>query len=173
MNQVKNLDIKLRRLEMRDNEKISILLNNRKILDNLRDCIPYPYKIEDAEFFIESKEKESPHQTFGIEVDEELCGVIGLAKQSDVYKRTAEIVYWIGEKYWGKGIATKSIELITKYGFLELNLERIYAGVFEFNNSSMKVLEKNGYRKEGVFKNAIVKNGKIYNEHRYAKLKNE
>ena len=85
-------------------------------------------------FFIDLTTKENPQQTFGILADGELCGVIGLVLQKDVYRLTAEIGYWIGEQYWGKGITTKAIELITKYGFEDLALERLHAGVFDFNS---------------------------------------
>ena len=95
---------------------------------------------------------------------------IGLTIQKDVYKKSAEIGYWIGEPFWGNGIATKAVELITEYGFNKLALNRVYAGVFEYNITSMKVLEKNGYKKEGIFKNAILKNDKVYDEHRFFKL---
>ncbi len=71
----------------------------------------------------------------------------------------------------GKGIVTKAVAMITGYGFNELGLIRIHTGIFEHNIASMRVLEKNGYKKECVFKRSIIKNGEIMNEHRYAKLK--
>ncbi|MFK7808566.1 MAG: GNAT family N-acetyltransferase [Saprospiraceae bacterium] len=166
--------IQLRRLNQSDIYQIAKLANNKKVWDNLRDYIPFPYQEKDAAFFIRLIEKEKPAQTFGIITQEgELTGVIGLVLQNDVYRLTAEIGYWLGEDYWGKGIATKAIELITKYGFEELQLERIHTGVFEFNTASMKALEKNGYKKEGIFRNNVIKNGKICDEHRYSKLRNE
>ncbi len=166
--------IKLRTLEFSDKEKLVTIANNKNIWDYLRDYMPYPYYEKDAIFFIELTEKENPKQTFGIITEKgELCGIIGLVLQKDVYRLTAEIGYWLGEEYWGKGIATKAIELITTYGFEQLKLERIHTGVFDFNIASMKALEKNGYNKEGIFRNSIIKNGEIYDEHRYAKLKNE
>lgn len=167
-------EIKLRRILKSDAPQIAKLANNKKVWDNLRDYMPYPYEEKDALFFLELTEKENPHQTFGIlNTDGELSGVIGLVLQKDVYRLTAEIGYWLGEDHWRKGIATKSIALITKYGFEKLKLERIHTGVFEFNIASMKALEKNGYRKDGIFRNTIIKNGKIYDEHRYSKLKND
>lgn len=166
------MKIGLRSLEESDSAQIARLINNKKIWDNLRDYIPYPYKMEDADYFIDCAKKQPLAQTFAIILDDgELCGVISLESQSDIYRMTAELGYWIGEKYWGKGIATKAIALITKHGFEELKLERIYAGVFGFNIPSMKVLEKNGYALEGVFRNAIIKNDKILDEHVFAKLK--
>ena len=162
--------IKLRDLEITDTEKLTELADNKSIWDNVRDYLPHPYKLSDAEFFINSVKKENPRQNFGIEYEGELCGVIGLIVQNDVYKKSAELGYWIGEYYWGKGIATKAVELITKYGFEKLQIIRIYSSVFENNIASMKVLEKNGFLREGVFKKAVVKNEIIMDEHRYYKL---
>ncbi len=162
--------IKIRHLKLSDKADLAKLANNKKIWDNLRDYIPFPYKESDAEFFIDLTNKEDPKQTFGIEYKGKLSGIIGLVIQKDVYKKSAEIGYWIGEAFWGNGIATKAVELITEYGFDKLNLNRIYTGVFEYNLASMKVLEKNGYEKEGIFKNAILKNEKICDEHRFFKL---
>lgn len=162
--------IKIRPLKLSDKTELTKLANNKKIWDNLRDYIPFPYEKSDAEFFIDLTNKEEPKQTFGIQFNGKLSGIIGLVIQNDVYKKSAEIGYWIGEPFWGNGIATKAVELITEYGFDKLDLNRIYTGVFEYNEASMKVLEKNGYQKEGIFKNAILKNDKICDEHRFFKL---
>ena len=167
---MKKGEVHIRPLQHADQSELAKLANNKKIWDNLRDYIPYPYTDNDAEIFINITKNETPQQTFGIEFQHKLCGVIGLIVQEDVYKKSAEIGYWIGEPYWKKGIASKAVSLITEYGFNELLLNRIYTGVFEYNVGSMKVLEKNGFEQEGIFKNAIVKNGKVYNEHRYYKL---
>ncbi len=163
----------IRPLELSDKSALAKLANNKKVWDNLRDHIPFPYSEDDAEVFINLSKNDNPTQNFGITYKGEICGVIGLVAQKDVYRKSAEIGYWVGEPYWGKGIATKAVGLITAYGFDKLHLVRIYAGVFEFNVASMTVLEKNEYINEGVFKNAIFKNGKMYNEHRYYKLNKE
>ncbi len=168
-----NQVVKLRPLKVSDKFHLAQFANNKKIYDNVRDHFPFPYSEDNAESFINLTTEEDPKQNFGIEYKGDLCGVIGLILKKDVYRKTAEIGYWIGEPYWGKGIATKAVELITEYGFDELNLVRIYAGVFDFNIESMKVLEKNGFKKEGIFKNAVLKNERICDEHRYYKLKKE
>jgi len=162
--------VNIRPLEFSDKSELARLINNKSVWDNLRDYIPFPYSEKDADFFISLTKEESPQQSFAIDFKEKLCGVIGLLIRKDVYRRSAEIGYWLGEPYWGLGIATKAVGLITKYGFEELNLNRIYAGVFEYNVASMKVLEKNGFEKEGIFRNAILKNNQVYDEHRYFKL---
>ena len=105
-----------------------------------------------------------------IEYEGKFCGMMGLTAQHDVYRRTAEIGYWLGEPFWNKGIATTAVKLITDYGFNALGFIRIHTGIFEYNIASMKVLEKNGYKKDGVFEKNIIKNGKIVDEHRYSKI---
>jgi len=167
---LKSKEVKLRELHLSDKSQLAKLANNKNIWINLRDAFPYPYGEGNAEFFINRVKEEKPKQNFGIEYNGDLCGVIGLIIQKDVYSKSAEIGYWIGESFWGKGIATKAIELITDYGFEDLKLIRIYAGVFEFNTASMKALEKNGYKKEGISRKALIKNDKVLDEHRYFKL---
>ena len=158
----------LRPLEDSDSSALARLANNKNIWDNLRDFIPFPYTKDDAIFFINLTKQEKPQMTFAIEFEDQLCGVVGLVAQQDVYRKTAEIGYWIGEPFWNKGIATSAVGLITDYGFDQLGLLRIYTGVFEYNIGSMKVLEKCGYKKDGVFEKAVIKNGQIWNEHRYS-----
>jgi len=159
--------LKLRPFRDSDSKKLAELCNNRKIWDNLRDYIPFPYTEDNADDFIKYCQSEAPQFTFAIEYNKELVGTIGLVRQTDIYKLTAEIGYWIGEPYWGKGIATKAVRLITEYGFNNLGLVRIHTGVFDFNKGSQRVLEKAGYKLECIFEKSIVKNEKICNEYRY------
>lgn len=166
-------NITLRRLTDDDKEQLALLANNKKVWDNLRDIMPYPYTTDNAGFFINISKQETPPLTFAIEFDGQFAGVIGLIPQQDVYKKTAEIGYWIGEPFWNKGIATTSVKLITQYAFDQLDFIRLHTGVFEYNTASMKVLEKCGYRKDGVFEKAIIKNGRIWDEHRYSILRKE
>lgn len=168
---LKEGNIILRPLRDNDATILAQLANNRKIWINVRDLLPSPYSIDDANNFISLSQNENPQMSFAIEFNNQFCGMVGLAAQSDVYKRTAEIGYWIGEPYWNKGIATIAVKLLTAYGFDQLDFIRIHTGVFEYNIGSMKVLTKNGYEKDGVFKKSILKDGKIYDEHRFSKTK--
>jgi [ribosomal protein S5]-alanine N-acetyltransferase len=160
-------NIKLREFRDSDRQELAELCNNKKVWDNLRDYIPFPYTENDAKEFIDFCKKESPQQTFAIEFNEKFAGCIGLVKQSDIYKLTAEIGYWIGEPFWGKGITTKAVRLITDYGFSKLGLVRIYSGVFDYNKASQRVLEKAGFKLECIFEKSIFKNNQIYDEYRY------
>lgn len=164
-------DILLRPLSDSDKYELARLANNKKIWDNVRDYFPFPYTESHAENFIMLLKSENPEVTFAIEYQRKLAGVIGLVPQNDVYRKTAEIGYWIGEQFWGKGIATAATKLITQYGLYELDFARLHTGVFEYNIASMKVLEKCGYKKDGIFEKAVFKNKKLWDEHRYSKIK--
>ncbi len=162
--------IVLRSLTLADAAPLARLADNKKIWDNLRDYIPFPYRESDARAFIAHVLKEKPQQTFAIAHEGVLCGVVGLVVQQDVYRRSAEMGFWLGEPYHGRGIATRAVALITAYAFKELKLVRVFAGVFDHNTASMRVLEKNGYLKEGILRKAVYKNGRLLDEHRYAIL---
>jgi len=157
----------LRPFEDSDSEKLTELCNNRKIWDNLRDYIPFPYTEQNAKDYIKHCKNENPQFTFAIEFNGEFVGSIGLVRQTDVYKMTAEIGYWIGEPYWRMGITTRAVRLISEYGFSYLGLVRIFTGVFDFNKGSQKVLEKAGFKLECIFEKSILKNNKICDEYRY------
>ena len=115
--------------------------------------VPYPYRIEDALNFIKSSYddfKLPKAITFAIDYKYKslllLAGTIGI-KDIDYVNKKADIGYWIGKQYQGKGIATECVKLIVNYVFDELKLEEILAYVFPDNNSSIRVLKKNGFEK--------------------------
>jgi len=162
--------IVLRGFRDSDVPQLTLLCNNRNIWDNLRDYIPYPYTEKDAVQFIGVCTSEAPQCTFAVEYNNILAGSIGLVLQKDVYRLSAETGYWIGEPFWGKGLATQAVQLIANYGFEELNLARIFTGVFGFNRASQRVLEKAGFLMEGISRNAVYKNGVLCDEYRYSKL---
>lgn len=166
-----NTNVRLRRLSVADKQVIARLCNNKNIWDNLRDSFPIPYSEKDAEEFIKLCMDENPAATFGINYKGDFAGVVGLVKQKDVYRLTAELGYWIGEPFWGLGIATKAVNLIVQYGFDTLGLMRIYSGVFEYNKASQRVLEKAGFNLDCILEKAVIKNGIICDEFRYSILK--
>jgi len=160
--------MRLREFRKSDIKLLAGLCNNKKIWDNLRDYIPHPYTEKDAEEFIGFCKNENPQLTFAIEVEGEFAGSIGLVRQKDVYRLSAEIGYWLGEPYWGKGIMTEAVWQLTEYGFSRLGLVRIYTGVFDFNRASQRVLEKAGFKLECISEKALIKNDRICDEYKYA-----
>jgi ribosomal-protein-alanine N-acetyltransferase len=163
--------VRLRPLRYADRERLAELANNKKIWNNLRDMFPYPYTLVEADKFLDSVKQQEPQVTLAIEYDFQFAGVIGLVPQPDVYKKGAEIGYWIGSPFWGKGIASKALMLATNYAFGTLGFERLFAGVFEGNEASKRVLEKCGFQLEGISKKAVFKNNKLMDEYRYGKVR--
>ena len=145
------------------------LLNNENISKWLLQ-IPFPYTLQDAEFWI-NKCKENPEEkkdfAFAIETEGSLIGGIGLHIKSE---HSAEVGYWLGEKHWGKGYMSEALKEITSYGFNELSLVRITAHVFEGNIRSEKLLIKNGYEYEGFLKKSHKKGDIYFNTKLYAKV---
>jgi [ribosomal protein S5]-alanine N-acetyltransferase len=138
--------------------------NNRKIWRNLRDRFPYPYTPADADAFLRSVIGLTPETSFAIAVDGAATGGIGLTLAEDIHRRTAELGYWLGEEYWGRGIASAAVRAVTEYAFSHHDLVRIWAGVFAWNPGSMRVLEKVGYLREATLRKSAFKDGEIVDE---------
>lgn len=162
--------VTLRNFRRTDKYRMAELANNEKVAINLRDAFPHPYSVADAQQFINSFIGQKPVQIFAIEYEGKYVGNIGLVKQADVYSKSAELGYFIGEPYWNRGITTRAVNLICEYGFRELDVVRIYSGIFEFNSPSQRVLEKCGFSREAVLRSAVCKKGVMYDEIRYAKV---
>ena len=107
---------------------------------------------------------------FAIEVKGKAVGGIGILLKDDIYKKNVEIGYWLGEEYWGQGIISSAITEIVDYTFRNFDVFRIYAGVFEYNLASMRVLEKAGFHKETIQIKSLLKEGELFDEHIFVKL---
>lgn len=169
-NIINNNKIALRQFKIEDVKDLAELCNNKKIWDNLRDFIPYPYTEEHAKSFIEFCLQDQNLTTFAIEYNSNFVGAIDLVLEKDIYRLSAEIGYWLGEPYWGKGIATEAVKMIVEYGFTKLNLLRIFTGVIDRNIASKRVLEKAEFKLDCIFEKAIIKNNVICDEYRYSIL---
>lgn len=162
--------IELRKMTNADKYNIAELANNPKIAINLRDGFPHPYTVADAENFLNLYANDQDAMIFGIFYADQYCGNTGLHREKDVYRRNAELGYFIGEKFWNMGIATKAVKLIVNYGFENTDIVRIYAGVFDYNQASMRVLEKCGFTLEAKLKYRVFKNNVLCHEFHYSKL---
>ncbi len=167
------MEISLSRSSLRpwkpgDEESLVRHANSRVIWRNLRDAFPHPYTQSDARRWIKMANPTQPITNFAIVVDGEAAGGIGLALKDDVFRRSAEIGYWLGEQYWGRGIVTEAVRAVTDYAFASFDLCRVFAGVFEWNPASMRVLEKAGYEFESRVKKSVTKDGETIDELIYA-----
>lgn len=107
---------------------------------------------------------------FIIEVDGEAAGGVGLTLGDDIERCSAEVGYWLGSEYWGRGIATAALSRICRYAFDELGLLRVFATPIVWNPASFRVLEKAGFYREGIMRNACIKDGTVTDMVLYAKM---
>ncbi|HEX4209623.1 MAG TPA: GNAT family protein [Candidatus Binataceae bacterium] len=164
--------VTLRRWRKEDCKPLAELANNRKIWLNLRDRLPFPYTTADAEDWIaHCASEEGPSTQFAIEADGQLTGGIGFEALSDVNRLGAEIGYWIGEPFWGRGIATAALIEASQRAFADFPFERLQAMVFAWNAASMRVLEKAGYQLEGRLRRSVIKDSRIIDSLIYARLR--
>ena len=145
--------------------------NNRNVVRMLRDRFPHPYTEADANAWLSKVVWQQPPISFAIDVGGEAVGGIGIIPQSDVHRLSAEIGFWLGEDYWGKGITTEAVKALSEYAMHEFHLCRLYAQVFSPNRASARVLEKAGYMLEGILKKAVVKDGEMLDLIVYAYVK--
>lgn len=159
----------VRSWKWKDRDSIVRHANNRNVWINLRDRFPHPYTLSDARNWLESVVDRRPETNFAIaNVNDEAVGGIGFILQQDVGRRSAEVGYWLGEEYWGRGLATQAVKVITEYAFVHYDICRLYAHVFEWNVASTRVLEKAGYLLEGRLKKSVIKDGKTIDQLMYA-----
>ena len=165
--------IGIRKWKLEDKTTLAENLNNVKILDNLRDGLPFPYTEKDAEDFIRAMLSADEDKTFAFAVtaDDKVIGSIGIFRCGNIHYRTAELGYYIGEPYWGNGYTTEAVRQICSYVFDNTDIIRIFAEPFESNAASCRVLEKAGFACEGVLRCNAFKNGKLENMKMYALIK--
>lgn len=165
----------LRQWRPEDAGDLAETINNPNILNNLRDGIPYPYSVKDAEEFIGAMLAADPANNFAfaITVDDRAVGSISISRCANIHSRTAELGYYLGEAYWGKGLCTSAVRQACRHVFDSTDIIRIFAEPFAYNTASCRVLEKAGFLCEGILRKNACKNGRILDMKMYALLKAE
>ncbi|NCA66760.1 MAG: N-acetyltransferase [Clostridia bacterium] len=164
----------IRSWRIEDAEALALAINNKKIMENLRDGIPYPYTVDDAKDYIRDMldgEKKNRQYAFAITLDGKAIGSIGIFRKDNIHRYTAELGYYVAEPYWGKGIVTQAVTEICDYVFANTDIMRIFAEPFARNIASCRVLEKAGFILEGTLRKNAVKNGEALDMRLYALVK--
>ena len=165
------MKVELRHWDQSFVDELVRLANNEKLSARLRDSFPFPYGKKDGEDWIRVNTGTNPQTQFAIFANDQFAGGAGIILNTDIHKKSAEIGYWLGEPFWGKGIGTLAIGILVKYIFAHLDIVRIYAEVFSNNPASMRALEKNGFVLEAVLKKAIFKNSQLMDGYLWVKLR--
>lgn len=158
-----------------DAADLAAALNNERIQDNLRDGLPFPYTEADALEYIRAMRSSDLDETFAfaIALDDRAVGSIGVFRQGNIHRQTAELGYYIAEPYWGKGYMTQAVRLACGYVFTHSDILRIYAEPFAYNLGSCRVLEKAGFQLEGTLRQNAVKHGQVIDMQLYSLLREE
>ena len=164
---------KIRKWELSDAKDLAAALSNTKVMENLRDGLPYPYTEKDGTDFISAILSADQNDTFAfaITVNDKVIGSIGAFRQENIHRQTAEMGYYIAEEYWGKGIMTEAVKQLCSSVFENSDIIRIFAEPFAHNTGSCRVLEKAGFVYEGTLRSNAVKNGKLLDMKMYSLLK--
>ncbi len=159
---------KIRPWTIDDLDSLVNYANNWKIAKNMTDKFPFPYNKVDGKAFIEFATKDNPIHIFAIDIDGKAVGGIGIHPQDDIYRKNAELGYWLAEPFWGQGIISDAIKKIVEFAFSTYDIDRVFARPYGTNIASQKVLEKNNFILEGRFDSILIKNGELLDELVYA-----
>jgi RimJ/RimL family protein N-acetyltransferase len=159
----------VREWRLEDAKSLATYANNRLVWRGLRDQFPHPYTIEDAHAFLRSVTNKQPVTNFCIEIEAAAAGGIGIRIGEDVHRQTANLGYWLGEEFWGRGIMTEVVSAVVTCCFEKFPLNRICAEVYSNNPASARVLEKAGFVLEGRLRKNVVKEREILDSLLYAR----
>jgi [ribosomal protein S5]-alanine N-acetyltransferase len=160
----------VRHWRMGDADALLRHADNINVARQLRDRFPHPYTRANASLFLKAATSAAEPSNLAIDVDGEAVGAIGYVPGMDVERYSAEIGYWLGESYWGRGIVTEALQLVTEYVFTTGNLLRLFALPFADNVGSLRVLEKAGYVREATLRSSSVKYGQPRDQALYARI---
>lgn len=167
--------IKLRALTYADMEK-TLAWHNQEDISDLYSGHPFPVNIEmEQKWYEKVLTSNFPVTVFGIELVEskELIGITVL-RDINMINRVAEFAIYIGNKAErGKGLSKEATINTLLFGFLKLNLNRIFLKVLEENTFAIKLYQSLGFTMEGKLRNNIFKNGEYKSELIYSILKAE
>jgi RimJ/RimL family protein N-acetyltransferase len=169
---IKTERLVLRAYELADVAELVPLIGAREVAANLAR-VPYPYTEQDARNFIGSIKETLNEARFAIVLgsDRRLIGGMGL-RIGSAHSR-AELGYWLGIPYWGRGYATEAARAVMQYGFQTLGLHRIWGSVFQGNEGSSKVLRKLGMKYEGCLRQHVLKWERFIDLEMYGILRSE
>ncbi len=164
-------DLRVRSWRKNDLDTLVRHANNPKIAANLRDQFPNPYTRSAGIAYLADVRSAEVETSFAVEYADEAVGGIGFKLGTDIARISAEMGYWLGEPFWGRGLTSRAVLATSEWAFGNYKLTRIFAMAFSHNVASMRVLEKAGFEREGVLRRSAVKNDVILDQILYAKVR--
>jgi RimJ/RimL family protein N-acetyltransferase len=164
-------DLQVRSWRKSDLDALVRHANNPKIASNLRDQFPHPYTRRDGIEYLEFARDQRPERSFALQYEGEAIGGLGFQLGVDISRISAEMGYWLGESFWGRGFATRAAKAGSDWAFDAYKLTRVFALVFSHNVASVRVLEKAGFEREGIMRRSALKNGTVLDQFIYARVR--
>lgn len=166
-------DVVLRAWQPEDEVALVAEANSRAVWRNLTHLFPHPYTAQDAREWVAACRKQDPSRDLVIQVADEFAGVCGIVLGEGVGARTGRVGYWLGERFWDRGITSTALAAFLDYIWETFDVYRLQAEVFSWNPASARVLEKNGFSHEGTRRQAIFKDGELIDEWMYTLFRPE
>ncbi len=151
-----------------DQEALVRHANNRRVWRNLTHTFPHPYTLADAEHWLSIANTDPRSIHLAIELQGQAIGGVGAIAGTGISVATADFGYWLGEPFWGRGLATAAASAFKEHLVRSTRFARLQAPVFAWNPASMRVLEKVGFLREGVLRNSVTKDGELIDSVMYA-----
>ncbi|MDH5823881.1 GNAT family protein [Luteimonas sp. RD2P54] len=161
----------LRRWRAGDLDSLVRHADDERVSRSVSDRFPHPYTREDGRRFLAGEVVDLAHPVFAIEIGGEACGGIGARPGDGERAHAAELGYWLGRAYWGRGVMTRAVATFAPWAMEALALQRLYATVIEGNPASARVLQNNGFQEEGLLRCAVRKRGRLLDLRMFARLR--
>ncbi|MGQ0538968.1 MAG: GNAT family N-acetyltransferase, partial [Gemmatimonadaceae bacterium] len=158
----------LREFRLGDEQSLARHANDRGIWRNLKDAFPHPYTVHHAGDWVKRNLDVSPPRHLAIAIDGQVVGGVGCDLKDDIWRYSAELGYWLGREYQGRGIMSHAVAAMVDYAFATFDINRLWAGAFYRNAASRRILEKCGFTLEGRLEQSAFKDGVFVDELIYA-----
>ena len=153
----------LRALRPADARAIARHADNPAVALNLHDGFPQPYTLALAQAWCGDQHRLPAFgHVWAITADDQAIGCIGLVPQTGLLACNAEVGYWLGQGFWGRGIAAEALGLVTQWAWLNLPaVQRLFAPIYARNPASQRVAAKAGYGLEALIPRSRIKGGEV------------
>lgn len=160
----------LRPAQLGDAEPLRRLADDPEVARYTSHRFPHPFRAADAARYLAQYLAERSGFTRVIEIDGSFAGALFVHPGEGIEAHSAELGYWLGRAYWGRGIMTAAVGIFVPWAMQECRLSRVLARVTAGNLASMRLLERNGFQLEGVMRRAVQKHGVLSDSHLFARL---
>lgn len=161
-------EIALRSWRDGDEADLQANANDARIASQLRDRFPHPYTAADAREWVRMNVAYPSTTSLAIVFEDRVIGGIGAERGHDIARRSAEVGYWLGVAWQGRGFASRALAAFRDELVRDGEIVRLWAGVLDGNVASMRVLEKCGFEREGTHRAAAFKAGRFVDQHVFA-----